>query len=121
MELYIDVVFFVNGICSCLTLWTAGRLLSRKCRWWQLILGGFVPSLFFCLLLVFGIKTGFVLSAVMMLLGLEIAYFPKSFYGFVQLLAALVVASFLLGGFLEMLFAFTDAVSYKHLTLPTKA
>ena len=72
MELYIDVVFFVNGICSCLTLWTAGRLLSRKCRWWQLILGGFVPSLFFCLLLVFGIKTGFVLSAVMMLLVLEI-------------------------------------------------
>ena len=87
MELYIDVVFFVNGICSCLTLWTAGRLLSRKCRWWQLILGGFVPSLFFCLLLVFGIKTGFVLSAVMMLLGLEIAYFPKSFSGFFQLLA----------------------------------
>lgn len=109
MELYIDVVFFVNGICSCLTLWTAGRLLSRKCRWWQLILGGFVPSLFFCLLLVFGIKTGFVLSAVMMLLGLEITYFPKSFSGFFQLLAALGIASFLLGGFLEMLFAFTDA------------
>ena len=35
--------------------------------------------------------------------------FPKSFYGFFQLLVALGVASFLLGGFLEMLFAFTDA------------
>lgn len=109
MELYIDVVFFVNGICSCLTLWTAGRLLSRKCRWWQLILGGFVPSLFFCLLLVFGIKTGFVMSAVMMVLGIEIAYFPKSFSGFFQFLVALSVASFLLGGFLEMLLIFTDA------------
>lgn len=57
----------------------------------------------FCLLLVFGIKAGFVLSAVMMIMGLEIAYFPKSFYGFFQLLVALGVASFLLGGFLEML------------------
>ena len=109
MELYIDVVFLVNGICSCLALWTAGRILSRRCHWWRLILGGFVPSLFFCLLLVFGIKAGFVLSAVMMIMGLEIAYFPKSFYGFFQLLVALGVASFLLGGFLEMLFAFTDA------------
>lgn len=54
-------------------------------------------------------KAGFVLSAVMMIMGLEIAYFPKSFYGFFQLLVALGVASFLLGGFLEMLFAFTDA------------
>ena len=101
MELYIDVVFLVNGICSCLALWTAGRILSRRCHWWRLILGGFVPSLFFCLLLVFGIKAGFVLSAVMMIMGLEIAYFPKSFYGFFQLLVALGVASFLLGGFLE--------------------
>lgn len=109
MELYIDVVFLVNGICSCLALWTAGRLLSIKCRWWQLILGGFVPSLFFCLLLVLGIKAGFVLSAVMMILGIEITYFPKSFYGFFQFLIALGVASFLLGGFLEMLFAFTNA------------
>ena len=109
MELYIDVVFLVNGICSCLALWTAGRILSRRCHWWRLILGGFVPSLFFCLLLVFGIKAGFVLSAVMMIMGLEIAYFPKSFYGFFQLLVALGVASFLLGGFLEMIFAFTDA------------
>lgn len=109
MELYIDVLFLVNGSCSCLALWTAGRFLSKGCRWWRLALGGFVPSLFFCLLLVFGIEAGFLLSAVMMILGLEIAYFPKSFYGFFQLLAALGVASFLLGGFLEMLFAFTDA------------
>lgn len=109
MELYIDVLFLVNGICSCLTLWAAGRLLSLRCRWWRFVLGGFVPSLFFCLLLVFGIKAGLLLSAVMMILGLEIAYFPKSLYGFFQLLAALSVSSFLLGGFLEMLFAFTDA------------
>lgn len=109
MELYIDVVFLVNGGCSCLTLWAAGRLLSRRCCWWRLALGGFVSSLFFCLLLIFGIQAGFLLSAAMMILGLEIAYFPKSFYGFFQLLAALGVASFLLGGFLEMLFAFTDA------------
>ena len=39
----------------------------------------------------------------------QITYFPKSFSGFFQLLAALGIASFLLGGFLEMLFAFTDA------------
>lgn len=112
MELYIDVVFLVNGSCSCLALWTVGRLLHRKCRWWRLALSGFVPSLFFCLLLVFGIKAGFLLSVVMMILGLEIAYFPKSFSGFFQLLAALGVASFLLAGFLEMLFAFTDAQQF---------
>lgn len=114
MELYIDVLFLVNGGCSCLALWTAGRLLSKRCRWWRLLLGGFVPSLLFCLLLAlgYGLALGVVFSVSMMVLGLAIAYFPKSLYGFFQILAALGVASFLIDGFLEMLFTLTDAQRY---------
>lgn len=100
--LYIDVLFFINGLCSSFTLWIAGKLFAVAPKWWRVFLGGFLSSLCWCCFLVFG-KSNMVVSIVLMMVGIWIAYTPRTIRRFFGLFVALWIASFLWGGFLTVL------------------
>lgn len=100
--LYIDVLFFINGLCSSFTLWIAGKLFAVTPKWWRVLLGGFLSSLFWCCFLIFG-KSNMLVSVALMLFGIWIAYTPKTVRRFFGLFVALWIASFLWGGFLTIL------------------
>lgn len=110
MELYIDVVFIVTWGMDAFLLWAAGRFCGFCTRKWRIAAGGFLSTMFYCLCLCFFQKNGgFLLSVLLLLLGVIIAYYPKNGRNFLRLFGAAWAVSFLLGGCVNMLFTMTQA------------
>lgn len=108
--IYIDVVFFVTWGMDSFLLWSAGRLCGFRARRWRAILGGFLSAVLYCLWLCFFRKNGgFLLSILLLVIGLLSAYFPKSGRNFLRLLGAALLVSFLMGGGVNVLFTLTQA------------
>lgn len=110
MELYIDVLFLVSSGCHFLLLWTTGKLAGVSFRLWRICAGAMTASAVYCLLLVmgYGFSGGWWLALGLAVLGIEIAFFPKSWKNLCSLLIAAALASFLLAGFLEACVAMTS-------------
>lgn len=110
MELYIDVLFLVSSGCHFLLLWTTGKLAGVSFRLWRICMGAVVASAAYCLLLVlgYGFSGTWLLALGLAMLGVEIAFFPRSRKQFCSLLVAAAISSFLLAGFLEACIAMTS-------------
>ena len=110
MELYIDVLFLVSSGCHFLLLWTTGKLAGVSFRLWRICVGAVVVSAVYCLLLVmgYGFSGDWWLALGLAILGIEIAFFPRSWKKLCSLLIATAIASFLLAGFLEACIAMTS-------------
>lgn len=110
MELYIDVLFLVSSGCHFLLLWTTGKLAGVSFRLWRICAGAIAASAVYCLLLVmgYGFSGSWWLALGLAVLGIEIAFFPRSWKKLCSLLIATALASFLLAGFLEACFAMTS-------------
>ncbi|KXL53159.1 sporulation sigma-E factor-processing peptidase [Anaerotignum neopropionicum] len=109
-SIYIDVLFFWEFTMDLFLLWAAGRISGFQAKKWRLILGAFLSALCHCLLLVFFFPNsgGIFLSFGLLILGLSVAYLPKSLQNFVRLFFTALFASFLLGGGLNVLFTATQ-------------
>lgn len=110
-SVYIDVVFFWEWIMDLFLLYAAGRISGFRAKKWRLIVGALLSALCHCLLLIFLFPNngGIFLSFALLILGLGVAYFPKSPKNFCRLFLTALFASFLLGGGLNVLFTVTQA------------
>ncbi len=109
MTIYIDVLFLVNSLCSVLLLQSTGMLSGIRCGIWRSIVGAIGMSLCYCILLLYGIgfRGGLLLSVALSILGIQIAFSPKSLRQFLSLIASAMVSSFLLAGWITALYACT--------------
>lgn len=110
-SIYIDVLFFWELVMDLFLLWAAGKISGFRAKKWRLFLGAFLSALCHCVLLVlfFPNNGGIFLSFGLIILGISVAYMPKSFKNFVRLFFTALFASFLLGGGLNVLFISTQA------------
>ncbi len=101
MEIYADIVFAVNMGMDTLILWTAGKILHKKTSGWRLLMGGAVMAMMYCIAILafrFHPAYHFLLSVLMLVTGIFIAFFPKNIKDYAKLLAVSYVSSFILGG-----------------------
>ena len=109
-SVYIDVLFVVNWGMNTFLLWCAGRIVGFRTRKWRLFLGGFLAAGVYCgWFCLFRKNGGILLSLVLLAAGTAAAYLPKRGKNFLRLLGAAVLASFLLGGGMNVLFTMTQA------------
>ena len=110
MELYIDIIFLVSWGMDAFLLWAAGRLSGFRAKKRRILCGGLLSAAVYVLwLCFFGRRGGALLSLLLLLLGIAVAYFPKRLRNGLRLFAAAVAASFLMGGGVTMLFTLTGA------------
>ncbi len=115
MEIYADIVFAVNMGMDTLILWTAGKILHKKTSGWRLLVGGAVMALMYCITILvirFHPVYHFLLSVLMLVTGIFIAFFPKNIKDYAKLLAVSYVSSFILGGLGLSLYYNTGFVSF---------
>ncbi len=110
-SIYIDVLFFWEFVMDLFLLWAAGRISGFQAKKWRLIIGAILSALCHCVFLAFFFPNngGIFLSFGLLILGLSVAYLPKSIKNFVRLFFTALFASFLLGGGLNVLFTATQA------------
>ena len=110
VEVYIDILFLVNGACCCFLLWIAGKWCGIPCAFCRMMLGGFGSSLLYCMLLWmgYGWHNGWIWSLLLSAVGIYLAFMPKRWKRFFSLWAASIGAAWILGGFLTALFAKTQ-------------
>lgn len=110
MELYIDVIFMVTWGMDAFLLWAAGRLCGFRAGKRRIALGGFLSAVLYCLWLCFFRENGgFLLSFLLLAVGLLAAYYPKGGRNLLRLFGAAWGVSFLLGGGVNVLFTLTQA------------
>lgn len=110
MELYIDVVFMVTWGMDAFLLWAAGQFCGFRAKGWRITAGGFLSAILYCLWLCFFRENGgFLLSLLLLAVGLVIVYYPKSGRNLLRLFGAAWTVSFLLGGGVNVFFTLTQA------------
>lgn len=102
VEMYADVIFFINWIMDFFLLWLAGRLSGKKCKIFRLLLGGGMCAFLYCCILFLSVVHT-VLSSIfvpifLIAVGVEIAFFPRRFKEFMKLMLLSYVSSFVVGG-----------------------
>ena len=110
MELYIDVLFLVSWCMDAFLLWAAGRSCGFQAKKWRVAAGGFLSALLYCFwLCLFQNKGCFLLSVLLLSIGLLVAYYPKNGRNLLRLFGTAWAGSFLLGGGMNVLFTMTQA------------
>ena len=108
--IYIDVIFFVTWGMDTFLLWAAGRIAGFCGKKWRLILGGFLSAVVYSgWLCLFQKNGGVFFSLLLLAMGLAVSYFPKSGQNFLRLMGTGLLASFLMGGGMDVLFTMTQA------------
>lgn len=111
VEIYADIVFLVNFIMDVFIFWIVGKLLRQKTRFIKILLGGFVSTLLFCLLIFVPFLNDFynlpVLIAILML-GIKITFDAKSIREFLKLTVIFNIVSFCVGGMGIAIFYYTN-------------
>lgn len=108
--IYIDVIVLVSWGMDAFLLWAAGKIAGFSARKWRIALGGFFSALVYCLwLCVGGRNGGFLLSLLLLWIGLLPAYYPKQGRNWLRLFGAELAVSFLMSGGINMLFTMTQA------------
>jgi len=113
MELYIDMIFTVTWGMHAFLLWTAGRFCGFHTKKRRILTGGFFSALLYCLWLCFFRKNGgFLLSVLLLSVGILTAYYPKNGRNLLRLFGAAWAGSFLLGGGVNVLFTLTQTQKF---------
>lgn len=105
---YIDILFCVSWGMNTFLLWAAGRIVGLRTKKWRVVLGGLLSAAFYCVWLIYTGEQGKLLVSVVLLgLGIWAAYLPKTAKIFLRLFGGSILASFLLGGGIQVLFTLT--------------
>lgn len=108
--IYIDVLFFVTWGMDAFLLWAAGRIAGFRGKHWRILLGGLAAAALYCgWLCLFRQNGGLLLSLLLLSVGVAVAYGPKRMRNFLRLLGGTLLASFLMGGGVNVLFTMTQA------------
>lgn len=108
--IYIDVLFFVTWGMDAFLLWAAGRIAGFRGKRWRILLGGLAAAALYCgWLCLFRQNGGLLLSLLLLSVGVAVAYGPKRMRNFLRLLGGTLLASFLMGGGVNVLFTMTQA------------
>lgn len=108
--IYIDVLFFVTWGMDAFLLWAAGRIAGFRGKRWCILLGGLAAAALYCgWLCLFRQNGGLLLSLLLLSVGVAVAYGPKRIRNFLRLLGGTLLASFLMGGGVNVLFTMTQA------------
>lgn len=111
--IYIDILFFISWSMDTFLLWMAGRIVGFRAKGWRLVLGGMLTAVFYCgWMLSFRNNGGLLVSFVLLSIGIEVGYTPKTAKIFLRLCGGSLIASFLLGGGIQVLFTMTQAQRY---------
>lgn len=108
--IYIDVLFFVVWGMDAFLLWAAGRIAGFRGKNRRVLLGGLLSAALYCgWLCLFRKNGGLLLSLLLLAVGIAVAYSPKGLRNFLRLFGAAWLASFLMGGGVNVLFTMTQA------------
>jgi len=107
MTLYADLLFLVNFIMNSFVLWVVAKVLrqKRKARW--LLLGSFVMSLLYTMLLIIGplrFLNIALASVVILTAGVIVGFYPTGVRHFFKLILATYGITFAVGGLGTALF-----------------
>ena len=107
--IYIDVVFLVSWVMDSFLLWAAGRIAGFSAKGYRIFLGGLISAVVYCCKICFwGTETGFLQMVLFLAGALLFTYYPKSSRNWLRLSGSALMASFLMGGGVNMLFVLTQ-------------
>ncbi|KAE9637020.1 sigma-E processing peptidase SpoIIGA [Defluviitalea raffinosedens] len=101
IEIYADVVFFLNLVMDYFILWIVSKIIKKKVSFKRLLLGAFLGALFYCLMIFIPIfRTTYNLIGIIGLpmIPLMITYKPQSLKNLIKLFILFHGTAFALGG-----------------------
>lgn len=111
IEIYADVIFFINFIMDFFIFWIVSKLIKKKISFLRLILGAVTASLLYCLLIFIAplrdIYNIFAVTAVLMI-SIMICFRPSGLKEFIKLIFLTNVSAFSVGGAGIALFYYTN-------------
>ncbi len=111
MEIYADVVFFINFFMDFFILFVVGKLSHRVIKIKRLLAAGFFMALTYCLLMFLTALHTYLnifASVTILALGIFIAFKPEKVKEFLKLIAFSYISSFAIGGIAMFLFYFVN-------------
>ena len=115
IEIYADVVFFINFAMDFFVFWIVSKLIKRKVKGYRLALGGAVAAALYCLIVFLprleGILNVFFAFAILMI-GTRISFGATSVREFIKLIFFAHLTAFALGGAGMALFYFSNISDY---------
>lgn len=111
IEVYADVVFLVNFIMDFFIFWIVTKLIKKKIKLLNLILGALTASFLYCLLIFTQmfrpIYNIFAVIAILMI-SIMVCFKPKTIKEFITLIFLTNISAFFIGGLSIALFYFTN-------------
>ncbi len=114
MIIYADVVFLVNFLMDTFIIFLTSILIKKRVNKFLILLGGFLGSLFYCLLM-FGFSSKFYnpfTSLFTIVIPILIVFRPKKIKEFLICFVTLNICAFFIGGVTTAFFFYTNAKSY---------
>lgn len=111
MEVYVDVVFFINFIMDFFIFLIVSKLAKKKVTYKRLIVGSAIASVLYCLIIfipLFRKIYNFFGSLVILMIAIKITFKPNRVKEFIKLLILAHISAFAIGGAGIALFYYTD-------------
>lgn len=111
VEVYVDVVFFINFIMDFFIFFIVSKLAKRKVIYKRIILGSAVASILYCLIMfipVLQIIYNFFGALVILMLAIMVTFKPKNLKEFIKLLVLSHISAFSMAGASMALFYYID-------------
>ena len=107
MTIYADVIFMINFLMNSFILYIVSKLISRKTKWYKIIISGFLMALIYCLFIFFpslrGVN-GVAVSAIIILPGVYIAFKPDKLKEYFNIILTCYITAFSVGGIVFALY-----------------
>lgn len=111
IEIYADSLFLINFIMVYFIFWTVNKFIKNKVKIKSLLLGAFLASLFYLIIVIFipfkKYLSFFIISATI-LFSIFIAFKPKSLKDFLKIFLLVNLVSFAFGGACIAIFYYTN-------------
>ena len=115
VEIYADVVFFINFAMDFFVFWIVSKLIRQKAKLYRLLLGGAVAAALYCFVIFFprleGVLNIFLAFAILML-GTIISFGITTVKEFIKLIFFAHLTAFALGGAGMALFYYSNISDY---------
>ncbi len=111
IEIYADIVFFINLIMDFFIFWIVGKLVKKKINYVRLMIGSFICSILYCICIFNNTLQrhfNIIIALAILILGILIAFHPKSMRELLKLVIFSHIAAFCVGGAGIALFYFTN-------------
>lgn len=111
MQIYADVVFAINFVMDIFIFWTVSKITKKEISKLRMILAGFFMSVTYCLLIFITqmqLYLNVFSSISILMIGVLIAFNPKSIKEFIKLVFLAHISAFAIGGLGMAMFYFTN-------------